>query len=95
MTDLVYSTQDDGGCVILISCTHCILQVTSAHKRHKTSPHCIFAIDNLVQVAINLALAITSPGKLWPPWYACMLIVASCYGYLHVHTCVLHVLPML
>ena len=37
--------------------------MTSAHKRHKTSPHRIFAIDNLVRVAINLVLAFTAPGE--------------------------------
>ena len=37
--------------------------MTSAHKHHKTSPHRIFAIDNLVRVAINLVLAFTTPGE--------------------------------
>jgi len=37
------------------------MQVTAAHKRHGTPPHCIFAIDNLVRRAANTVLTIVSP----------------------------------
>lgn len=38
------------------------IQVTAAHKRHGTPPHCMFAIDNIVRIATNVAVSIISPG---------------------------------
>ena len=35
--------------------------VTDAHKRHDT-PHFIFAVDNLVRMAVNGVLRVLSPG---------------------------------
>jgi len=41
----------------------CDTQVTEAHKRHGTPPHCIFAVDNLVHRAVSEVLSIVSPGS--------------------------------
>ena len=38
-------------------------QLTSAHKRHGTPPHRMFAMDTIVRIAINLALQNVSPGR--------------------------------
>ena len=43
--------------------------VTAAHKRHDTPPHLIFAVENLVRMAVNEVLRILSPGTL------CMLFI--------------------
>jgi len=40
-----------------------MVQVTEAHKRHGTPPHCIFAVDNLVHRAVNEVLSVVSPGN--------------------------------
>ena len=40
-----------------------VIQVTEAHKRHGTPPHCIFAVDNLVHRAVSEVLSIVSPGS--------------------------------
>lgn len=36
--------------------------VTAAHKRHDTPPHFIFAVDNLIRMAVNGVLRVLSPG---------------------------------
>jgi mitogen-activated protein kinase kinase kinase 5 len=36
-------------------------EVNNAHKRHGVPPHCMFAIDNIVRIAINFAVNTVSP----------------------------------
>ena len=44
-------------------CFFLFFQLTSAHKRHGTPPHRMFAMDTIVRIAINLALQNVSPGR--------------------------------
>ena len=49
--------------LLIVTADH-VMQVTEAHKRHGTPPHCIFAVDNLVHRAVSEVLSIISPGQL-------------------------------